>query len=330
MPAYNGERFIAQSILSVLNQTYSDLELIVVDDGSTDRSAEIVRELQKTDNRIRYLSQENSGQGAARNTGIKNSQGNLIAFLDQDDLWLERKLEVQTMAIEESGADVVFSSGYIFSEEDSACDSVPFPETAGKYSGHEMFRLLFIQNRIPILTVVVRREALSKVGHLDENLCYQNADDYDLWLRLAASGATFLGLADKLVRYREHPAQASSDTVRLLKGNVAVLEKHQSTTLLSQEDKSRRLRSICQRLICSLIDEGRTGEARKCFKEVLAHQSSSTSVLAQRVLLWLLPQHYKRVLDVVHRAQESFSYRIGRPVRRVFGLPSGHAEKKPS
>lgn len=328
MPAYNGERFIAQSILSVLAQTYRGLELIVIDDGSTDRTADIVREFQKTDNRIRYIRQKNSGQAAARNTGIRDSQGDLIAFLDQDDLWLEQKLEVQIKAIDEAGVDVVFSSGDIFSEEDVPCEFVSFPGMAGKYQGREMFRLLFIYNRIPVLTAIVRKEALSKSSLLDEDLRYQGADDYDLWLRMAAGGATFLGLADKLVRYRVHRDQASGSMIRMLEAELAVLRKHESNILLNQQDKSRRFRSICQQLICALLEEGRAGEARKCFKEVLAVQSSSASVLAQLSLLWFLPRHYKRIMDLAHRSQESFSYRIGHPVRRVFGLRSSHAEKK--
>lgn len=326
MPVYNGERFIAESMLSVLEQSYQQLELVIVDDGSTDRTAEIVRKLQKTDDRVRYISQKNSGQAAARNKGIESSQGNLIAFLDQDDLWLEGKLELQIKAIAESGADVIFSNGDVFAEEDEPCEFVSFPPMAGKYAGHEIFRLLFVYNRIPILSAIVQREALSKTGLLDEDLRYQNADDYDLWLRLAADGATFLGLADKLVRYRVHRGQASRDIVRMIRAELAVLQKHESTILLSQEDKSRRFRSICQKLLYSLINEGRTGEARTCFKEILARHSSRSSVLAQLPLLWFLPRHYKKIMDLAHRSEESFSYRIGRPLRRLLRLSSIHAE----
>src|SRR5258706_6977096 len=134
MPAYNGERFIAQSIMSVLNQTFRDLELIVVDDGSTDHTAEIVTELRRQDDRIRLFRQQNSGQAAARNTGIGKSQGDLIAFLDQDDLWLEEKLKIQTKALAASGADVVFSGGYIFSAADVSAETISFAQVEGTLS----------------------------------------------------------------------------------------------------------------------------------------------------------------------------------------------------
>src|ERR1700744_5385897 len=94
MPAYNAENFIGSAIESVLDQTYLNWELIVVNDGSTDQTAAIVETFAASDKRIKCISQPNMRQGAARNTGIKNSRGDLIAFLDADDLWLPGKLEL--------------------------------------------------------------------------------------------------------------------------------------------------------------------------------------------------------------------------------------------
>ena len=314
MPAYNGEQYIAQSVTSVLGQSVSGWELIIVDDGSSDRTAEIVAEFQKTDDRVRYFRQGNSGQAAARNKGIRNSLGDLIAFIDQDDLWLERKLELQVKAIEGSDVDVVFSNGYIFTDEDVGCETISFPEAQGKYSGPEMFRLLFIENRIPILTALLRKETLTKAGLLEEDLRYQNADDYDLWLRLAADGATFLGLAEKLVRYRMHPAQASSNVVKMLEAELAVLKKHERATILSHEDKVRRFRSVYRKLVRSLLDGDRSVEARAYFRELLVRQPLSPANLAQGALLWVTPRHSNSILDLLDRVKESVSYRLGRPI----------------
>src|SRR5262249_23306047 len=99
MPAYNAGKYIADSIQSVLAQTYSDWELIVVDDGSADNTASIVQQFVTRDSRINYFFQENGRLGKARNTGIKEARGALIAFLDSDDLWLETKLELQLQAM---------------------------------------------------------------------------------------------------------------------------------------------------------------------------------------------------------------------------------------
>lgn len=315
IPAYNGERYIAQSIRSVLDQTVSDLELIIVDDGSTDRTAEIVAELQKTDDRIRCFRQDNSGQAAARNAGISRSRGELIAFLDQDDLWIQNKLELQIKEMNKSQVDLIFSNGYVFTGGDIKSEVMLFPTVEGRFSGAEMFRLLFMQNRIPVLTALVRKEALSKIGPLDEDPRYQNSDDYDLWLRLASHGADFLGLPDRLVRYRSHPGQASKDKVRMLVAELAVLRKHEQTELVNDEDKSRRFASLYGDLILARVDEKRFDEARACMRELRLRQGLKPTLLARAALLKLLPGSYRGILEFVHRTQASLSYRVARPLR---------------
>jgi glycosyltransferase involved in cell wall biosynthesis len=329
MPAYEGEQFIAQAVGSVLGQTFRDLELVVVDDGSTDRTAEIIRGLQQSDRRIRYLRQDNSGQAAARNLGISNAGGNLIAFLDQDDLWVESKLQQQVRSIDETGVDLVFSSGDVFSEAGAAREFDSFPQMKGVYSGESMFHLLFAQNRIPILSVLVRKDALDRVGLLDENLRYQNTDDYDLWLRMAAGGANFLASPDKLVKYRAHGAQASGDKIKMIKAEMAVLLKHEGNGLLSYEEKAQRFRSIGQLLICAQLAEGRIDEALTCFRAVVARYTPIISRQTQAVLLRLWPSGYTSIMSLAHRIQQSFGYRIGRPARRLLGLPGGRIEAGP-
>src|ERR1044071_7783966 len=103
MPAYNAERYIAASVRSVLAQTYQNWELIIVDDGSTDGTAAVAKSFAEADGRVRYVYQPNGRLGNARNTGIRHARGPLIAFLDSDDLWMERKLELQLKAMEEAG-----------------------------------------------------------------------------------------------------------------------------------------------------------------------------------------------------------------------------------
>src|SRR5690349_25117803 len=95
MPAYNAEKFVAESISSVITQTYKNWELIIVDDGSTDNTKNIIEEFAKHDARIKYIYQENAKQGKARNTGIAMAKSGLVAFLDADDLWLPQMLESQ-------------------------------------------------------------------------------------------------------------------------------------------------------------------------------------------------------------------------------------------
>ncbi|HJS22787.1 MAG TPA: glycosyltransferase family A protein [Pyrinomonadaceae bacterium] len=137
MPAHNAEKYIAASIESVLAQTYSNWELIVVDDGSTDSTATVVQEFVKRDPRIKYKFQENGRLGKARNTAIRNSTGPLIAFLDSDDLWMPGKLEAQRWAMTENNADIVYSNCYVFKNENIDDETETFRSSVGKFSGSD-------------------------------------------------------------------------------------------------------------------------------------------------------------------------------------------------
>src|SRR2546427_10997102 len=107
MPAYNAARFLGEAAPSVLTQSYADLELLIVDDGSTDTTLELARELERADSRVRVLSRPNGGIAAARNTAMAAARGRFFALLDSDDLWMPRYLETQIAIFDRFGADVV-------------------------------------------------------------------------------------------------------------------------------------------------------------------------------------------------------------------------------
>ena len=187
IPAYNASKFIREAIDSVLNQTYKDYEIIVVDgrDGSTDSTREIVAEYGDA---VRYFHQENRGLSDARNKGILNSKGEYIAFLDSDDLWFENKLALQVEFLD-SHRDVglVFSDSLFKTYGDVTAMEQRlvgrrFFQTAKPYRG-EVLCQLFVVNFIPVLTVLVRKECLLKVGLF--KMEYDSAEDYDLWLRVS-------------------------------------------------------------------------------------------------------------------------------------------------
>lgn len=206
MPAYNSEKYIEESINSVIKQTYTNWELIVINDGSTDNTAEIVQKKQKEDKRIFYYYQENGNQGRARNNGIKKSKGELIAFIDSDDLWVTEKLEIQISFFKESHADLIFSDGYIFTNDQN--DFKGYINTIkGLYKGDKAIKLFFDCNRIPILSVLTTKNAISSVGGFEEGKEIQNVEDYHLWLKMLIKGFSIYGLAEKLVLYRRHENQ---------------------------------------------------------------------------------------------------------------------------
>lgn len=210
MPAYNAGQFIRQAIASVLQQTYTRWELIVVDDGSTDDTATMVQALVQEDNRIRYLFQENGRQGKARNTGISYAAGDIIAFLDADDAWMPHKIEKQVNLMREHGADLVFADVYVIDEAGVIIRST-WNVRDGLYAGNQGLRIFFEGNEIPLVSAMVKKDCLLAVGGFSESTAVQYGEDYELWLRLLLNGAIFSSTSDRLAQYRVHHRQATSD-----------------------------------------------------------------------------------------------------------------------
>jgi teichuronic acid biosynthesis glycosyltransferase TuaG len=207
MPAYNAEKFIAHSIESVMCQTFSDWELVVVDDGSTDRTADVVKQYSNRDPKVKYVYQQNGRQGNARNTGIRYSSSEFTAFLDADDLWVPEKLALQLPYLESGKADLVFSNYISFTRDISGGEVIKCP--CGIFDQREFFELLSLRNMIGIQTVVVRKSSLLSVNLFSEELNLQNAEDYHLWLKLCVSGSRFYGIERSLAFYRRHENQAT-------------------------------------------------------------------------------------------------------------------------
>jgi teichuronic acid biosynthesis glycosyltransferase TuaG len=316
MPAYNAGRHVAESVRSVQAQTCGRWELVVVDDGSTDDTREVVEAFAAVDSRVRCVGRENGGQAAARNTGLREARGELVAFLDADDLWLPGKLEAQLKVLEEKGVDLVYSDGDIFSEEGGAWAGERFNILPGEARGAEMFRTLFESNRIATLSVLVRREALDAVGLFDEDRAYQNCEDYDLWMRLALSGASFYGMTEKLMRYRRHADATTYTASRLLTPMLAVILKHASDPALDPRHARRRVRGLYRELISALVSEGRVEEARKRMREFYAWDRGAPVTALQRLLLRSFPRRYNYI-------SRELLYRAEWHVRGLLGGPRG-------
>lgn len=183
IPTYNCAKYLPQTIKSVLNQSYKNLEIIVVDDGSTDDTEEILKPFLSN---IIYIKKRHSGVSDARNLGIERAKGNFIAFLDSDDFWTPEKLEVQ-MDHFRNNPDVglVYSSNCFIDEDGNELIVPQRVSKEGKYKmcrGWVFRRLLFI-NFIPTSSVVAKTECLKKAGGF--NPYFKKSQDYDLWLRIA-------------------------------------------------------------------------------------------------------------------------------------------------
>ena len=175
---YNMSQFLPMAVKSVLEQTYENLEVHVVDDGSTDHTRESVRGF-TVDKRVKYHYQTNQGQASAKNRGIRESKGEYIAFLDADDMWMSKKLERQLPLFDDAGViGVVYSSGTSINEEGEVIPPGEWNYFIGKITGR-----LLIANCVPFDSAVVRRECFETIGLFDESL--RMGIDYDLWLRIS-------------------------------------------------------------------------------------------------------------------------------------------------
>lgn len=206
MPAYNAERYIEQAINSVVDQIYPNWELIVIDDGSTDSTALIVKKIATAETRIQYFYQQNGKQGKARNKGIKESKGELLAFLDADDWWEKDRLEIEVpLLIENNELSLVFSQGYKFAENKISDFDIIVKPLWDK----DDLPLFIEKNRIPIQSVLVKKAVLDKLGNFDEEQALQNAEDYELWLRMLFEGFRFMSIENRLFYYRAHEMQST-------------------------------------------------------------------------------------------------------------------------
>lgn len=292
MPTYNQEKYIADSIRSVLAQNYSDWELIVVDDGSTDTTATIVRDFVCSDKRIKYIFQQHSRLGKARNTGIRNSTGNVIAFLDSDDLWIETKIEAQIGVITEANVDVVFSDSYVFSEENAADETKTLKSSEGLFSGPDFFDSLVQKNQIPVLTVLLKRTALERVGLFEEAEAFHGCEDYDLWLRLAKANCVFYGMQAVLARYRRHETAMTARRSNELIPTLTVVRRHLQHSSLSEFENQKRIASLYRELIAALVEEGNISEAKQFLNEHCSWNKNNIVTQFQRLLLTISPRHY--------------------------------------
>jgi teichuronic acid biosynthesis glycosyltransferase TuaG len=298
MPAYNAERFVAKAILSVQNQTYQDWELIVVDDGSTDNMADIVKSIQVADKRIKYIYQENKKQGAARNNGTNNATGNWIAFLDADDVWHPEKLERQFNCVKEIIADVFYTGGIIIDEYDQSITS--YKTVYGSYSPIQVYKMLFESNPIPILSVIFKRQWIEKVGLQDEDIRVTGCEDWDYWIRLAKAGAIFYGLDEPLFYYRRHSSNMSSNYMNMRLAQAAIFIKNFDPSILGVEKGNKIFRSLMVPLLVDLVSAGRRNDADYVFNGVQQILPSCLSSL-NYFLIRTLGRKWEFVLKIKRR-----------------------------
>lgn len=217
IPSYNSEKTIKETIESVLNQTFSDLELIVINDGSKDSTLEIISNFK--DSRIKIFSFENSGGNISRNRGLKYAVGKFVSFLDADDIWTADKLASQLQALQENlGAKVAYSwTDYIDENGEILLSGTHITVNGNVYE--KLLLSNFLENGSNPL---IYREDLIELGGFDESL--NAAQDWDMWLRLACK-FDFICVPSVQILYRISANSVSSNLVRQEKSSLQVLKR---------------------------------------------------------------------------------------------------------
>ncbi|MBD1806880.1 glycosyltransferase [Microcoleus sp. FACHB-SPT15] len=217
IPVYNGEKTIRETIESVLEQTFQDVEIIVVNDGSQDKTLEIVDSIK--DPRIKVFSYPNAGPSPSRNRGISPATGEYIAFLDADDLWKPDKLEAQLKALQANP-----QAALAYSWTDYIDESGQFLRQGAHITiSGDVYKHLVLSNFLDSgSNPLIRSHALAEVGGFDESLTH--AEDWDLWLRLA-SRYPFVVVRSPHILYRTYGTSNSSNLSKLEAGSLPVINR---------------------------------------------------------------------------------------------------------
>jgi GT2 family glycosyltransferase len=286
IPAYNAARTVSSAITSVFRQTVANLEVIVVDDGSSDDTGGVAAAIQ--DPRLRVVSQSNRGLPAARNAGIAEARGQYVTFLDSDDLLLPRYLELSREALERTvNPGFAYTDAYVFDavsgklRERSAMARSNPPTPAPDDPG-EFLAMLMRSNFVYVSTTVPRR-VLDDAGGFDERLT--SSEDYDLWLRILVAGYRAAWVPGRHALYRKHPGQMSKNLVTMARNLATVydgvpdaaLPTEAHRRLLARRRRSARLQAryvapVIRRVPLELIATIKRAGAGESWHETTPHE----------------------------------------------------------
>lgn len=223
MPCYNAERYIAQSIESVLAQTYDNWELLITDDGSTDKSVEIISKYSKNDERINVMvPDEHQGIARTRNMSISRARGRFVAFLDSDDIWFPEKLEKQIKFMLENDVAFTYSSYEVIDCQGNLKNKIV------KDAGVMSYKKYLRNTIICCGTVVIDRE---KTGHFATPII-ATSEDMSLWLSIMKRGFDAYPVPGPLLKYRITPGSASSNKIKASADVWRVYRKLEKLSLL--------------------------------------------------------------------------------------------------
>jgi glycosyltransferase involved in cell wall biosynthesis len=301
IPAYNAGRYIKEAVDSALAQTYKNCEVVVVDDGSTDNTRQVLAPYIDA-GKIKYIYQENKGLAGARNTGIKNSSGEYITLLDADDIFLPRKIERQVNFLEKHPeCDICYCDLYHFYEDK--------PDQLLKlnyryYSGKEVLPHLIAGNFIAPISVVARRTVFERFGYFDETL--KRSEDIEFWLRIALGGGQICFLPEVLGKLRIRRSgnlQDEASQLLVRQSHVEVLERVKQKVSAETAEKLRidyYLSLYKLRVVVAYLLRGQRQSARLLIAEALKLYPPHRLLGFSLYLLSFLPIFFSRAIFILY------------------------------
>lgn len=304
IPAYNVARYIKQSLFSVMSQTYKEFEIIIVNDGSTDNTGEILAEYAKKDSRITIITQDNKGLAAARNTGLRNAKSEYICIFDSDDIMLPDKLLKQYKFLESHPEyDITYSDLYHFIDGKKSIYHHPM-----RALSDPQYNSLLYGNVINPNTVFFRSSVFEQYGGFDES--FRSAEDWEFWLNLSFNGVNFGYQPERLTLYRVRGDSLSSNSIMMSVTPIRVLEKQLNREINDKQEQiiKSRIEYWNERLYISYLRIGKTDEAK-----AIENKFNKNKIFIKFILLipsWVFvirylikkkiqfPFIYKRVKDI--------------------------------
>jgi glycosyltransferase involved in cell wall biosynthesis len=253
IPTHNRAEFLRSAIMSVLNQTCQDFEIVIIDDASKDHTREVVAGF--NDTRIKFVhNQVSKGDAGARNIGIMNSNCGYIAFLDDDDEWLPEKLKIQTCLLDDSTPEV----GGVC----TACLIINVSGERTLYTYVSESNDLSKRNFITTSSILLRRECFEKCGLFDENM--PTSSDYDMWIRISKR-YSFVIIKDPLVRYYTNENSLTFNYEKMVRGREILFEKYDSLFKQNPKEYSKE----CLNLGVLYCYKGEVQKGRKSFSKAI-------------------------------------------------------------
>lgn len=285
IPTYNTASYIGETLDSVFAQTYREFEVIVINDGSPD-TEELERAIAPYQKKLVYLKQENRGPSAARNVGVLQAQGEYLAFLDSDDAWYPEYLAAQMALVQgqQPWLDFVYCDLLVClnSETNGACYMHACPS-----QGPVNFESLLTEEcQAPTTGVVVRKRKVIEAGLFDES--FFRSEDYDLWLRIAHSGARMAYQRRVLGRHRVRSESLSGDKLKMIQSWLKVLEKVDAALDLSLEHRIILQRKLAEVKGFTELENGKMHLLAGNFDLAAASLERANSVLHSNKLRWTL------------------------------------------